>query len=426
MTAGSADAADAEVLVWTANGGVTRADVSERARQLARQLPRSDYIINLCETRAAFLTTLLAAGLRGSTLLLPSSRAPAQLAEIAGRYPEPVIVSDTDVPDGASTDRGAAMDPAKDFPSGWRAAIVFTSGSTGPPDGHVKAWRTLVETARLARQRFMPGTERYHIVATVPAQHMYGLETSVLFVLAANCAVSDHRPFFPRDIAEQLELLPQPRLLVTTPPHLRACLEAGVRFPPLRLIISATAPLARELAARAEATWGAPVHEIYGCTEAGSMASRHTIETDLWKAYGHSGVELRGERVFYRGAHLPEPVELQDVLEQVGDRFRLLGRTSDLVKVAGKRASLSDLTRQLLSVSGVSDGVIFVPRPDARCAALVVANGVSRETILAELAQRIDPVFLPRPLVLVPALPRNETGKLPRAALLAAIGSQDE
>jgi len=420
-----ATAMDAEVLVWTPGGGVTRAGVSGRARQLAKQLPAGDYIINLCETRGAFLTTLVAAGMRGSTLLLPSSRATGQLADIASRYPDPITVRDADVSEAVLAS-GAAVDPAKDFPPDWRAAIVFTSGSTGQPDGHVKAWRTLVETARLARQRFMPGTERYHIVATVPAQHMYGLETAVLFVLAANCAVSDRRPFFPRDIAEELERLPQPRLLVTTPPHLRACLEANIELPPLRLIISATAPLARGLAARAEATWGAPVHEIYGCTEAGSMASRHTIETDLWKAYGHSGVELQGDRVFYRGAHLPGPVELQDVLEPVGDRFRLLGRTSDLVKVAGKRASLSDLTQQLLSVTGVTDGVIFVPRPDARCAALVVANGVSRETILAELAQRIDPVFLPRPLVLVPTLPRNETGKLPRAALLAAIGSQDE
>jgi acyl-coenzyme A synthetase/AMP-(fatty) acid ligase len=33
----------------------------------------------------------------------------------------------------------------------------------------------------------------------------------------------------------------------------------------------------------------------------------------------------------------------------------------------------------------------------------------------------VDPVFLPRPLRLVDALPRNETGKLPRAALLRLL-----
>jgi acyl-coenzyme A synthetase/AMP-(fatty) acid ligase len=52
----------------------------------------------------------------------------------------------------------------------------------------------------------------------------------------------------------------------------------------------------------------------------------------------------------------------------------------------------------------------------------VVARGVDRDTILYALAQQLDPVLVPRPLVLVERLPRNETGKVPRAALLAVLG----
>jgi len=37
--------------------------------------------------------------------------------------------------------------------------------------------------------------------------------------------------------------------------------------------------------------------------------------------------------------------------------------------------------------------------------------------VLDALRQRIDAAFLPRPLHLVSALPRNATGKLPRRAL---------
>jgi acyl-coenzyme A synthetase/AMP-(fatty) acid ligase len=33
----------------------------------------------------------------------------------------------------------------------------------------------------------------------------------------------------------------------------------------------------------------------------------------------------------------------------------------------------------------------------------------------------MDPVFLPRPLLLVPSLPRTAAGKLPRATLDAAL-----
>ena len=97
-----------------------------------------------------------------------------------------------------------------------------------------------------------------------------------------------------------------------------------------------------------------------------------------------------------------------------------------MVEVAGKRASLADLTRRLLSVPGVTDAVVF--QPDAandtgvrRLAALAVASGLDAQQVLAQLAPLVDPVFLPRPLVLMPRLPRNDVGKLPREALLAAL-----
>jgi acyl-coenzyme A synthetase/AMP-(fatty) acid ligase len=40
-------------------------------------------------------------------------------------------------------------------------------------------------------------------------------------------------------------------------------------------------------------------------------------------------------------------------------------------------------------------------------------------TLLGALRERIDAIFIPRPLVLLEGLPRNSTGKLPRDTLLA-------
>jgi len=106
--------------------------------------------------------------------------------------------------------------------------------------------------------------------------------------------------------------------------------------------------------------------------------------------------------------------------------FVVLGRNSDMVEVGGKRASLADLTRRIASIPGVTDAVVF--QPDAtvgavvqRLAALAVVEGLTEAELLARLAPLVDPVFLPRPLVLVPRLPRNELGKLPREQLLAAL-----
>jgi acyl-coenzyme A synthetase/AMP-(fatty) acid ligase len=56
-----------------------------------------------------------------------------------------------------------------------------------------------------------------------------------------------------------------------------------------------------------------------------------------------------------------------------------------------------------------------------RLAALVVAPGLTPAALRAALAPAVDPVFMPRPLLVVEALPRTAAGKLPRAALEAAL-----
>lgn len=98
-----------------------------------------------------------------------------------------------------------------------------------------------------------------HVVATVPPQHMYGMELSVLLPMVTTLAVHAGRPFFPDDVARALADIPAPRVLVTTPVHLRALVESGVALPPLAGIVSATAPLAPEIAAAAEARFGGEV-----------------------------------------------------------------------------------------------------------------------------------------------------------------------
>jgi acyl-coenzyme A synthetase/AMP-(fatty) acid ligase len=126
-----------------------------------------------------------------------------------------------------------------------------------------------------------------------------------------------------------------------------------------------------------------------------------------------------------------EPTALQDVIELRPDgvHFALHGRFSDMVNIAGKRNSLGYLNHQLTSIEGVADGVFFVPdERDAdavtRLTAFVVAPTLTEAQILAALRERIDPAFLPRPLVKVRELPRQLTGKLPRDALRALAAAR--
>jgi acyl-coenzyme A synthetase/AMP-(fatty) acid ligase len=257
---------------------------------------------------------------------------------------------------------------------------------------------------------------------------MYGMETAVLLPLLAEMGLHAAHPLFPADIATALAELPEPRILVTTPVHLRALLDSGIELPPVAVVVSATAPLAPELARRVERRYGAALVEFFGSTETCVIASRRTAHEALWRPY--PGVSLRptaaGTEV---GAPwFAAPTLLQDVLEIGADgTFVVRGRNADMVEVGGKRASLADLTRRLLAIPGVRDGIVFQPdRADGaavqRLAALVVAEGLSEAEVLEQLAPGMDPVFLPRPLVFVSRLPRNDLGKLPREKLLAALG----
>src|SRR5690606_19687352 len=150
-------------------------------------------------------------------------------------------------------------------------------------------------------------------------------------------------------------------------------------------IVSATAPLSQELAAEAEARYGAEVREVFGSTETCVFARRRTAHETAWTLL--PGVQLtpQPDGTVVQAPHLPAPVTLADLVEIEADgRFRLCGRQADLLEIAGKRASLGDLTRRLLAVPGVEDGVVL--QLDAgrtggvgRIAALAVAPGLSAE-----------------------------------------------
>lgn len=423
-------------VAWRGSRSVNQRQFLRDVLALAGRLPRATHALNLCEDRYHFMTAFAAVCLRGQTNLLPPSRTPGVMGEIAAAYPGCYALGETESADlrvpwiVVNDDPGDApdIDSRAQFslPGNHVAAVAFTSGSTGEPHAHAKTWHALVQVARLAAQRFLVPGIGANVVATVPSQHMYGLETTVMMALAGGCAAHAGPVFFPADVRGALRQLPVPRVLITTPVHLRACLAANLAFPPLHLVISATAPLEPELAAAAEAALGAPVHEIYGCTEAGSIASRRTVNAAAWQFYSGLRLIQQDGANFVHGQYLVHPVALPDVLEAQGhDRFRLCGRVADLLKVAGKRASLSELTTRLMGIPGVSDAVVFVPEPiqgsEARPAALVVAPDLSEPQILQALETMIDPVFLPRPLIRLPALPRNAVGKLPRAALLAEL-----
>lgn len=436
-------------MVWRDGRVLSAADFLADVHALAAQLPSSRYVFNCCEDRYAFMVAFAATLVSGQTNLMPPSRAPEVIRDIAADYPDSCYLTDEAVavdgircqqfqpasaqpagsqPTAALQDSSAQQIP--EIPMAHAAALVFTSGSTGRPKPNTKTWASLVIGTELAAERFFAGlTGQPQILATVPPQHMYGLETTVLHALLSGALMHSGRPLFPQDVRSSLAALTAPRVLITTPIHLRALLKAGIDFPAPAFVVSATAPLDAELASAAEALFNAPVMEIYGCTEAGSLASRRNLDGERWHLYPRMSLRVDGQTALLDGPQLDTGVPLADIIEQFdAQQFALRGRNADMLNIAGKRGSLADLNQRLLAIEGVEDGVIIQPDagqgPVSRLAALVVAPAMSEEAILQALREHTDAVFLPRPLYKVNKLPRNETGKLPRKAVLAMLAEK--
>ncbi|WER48172.1 AMP-binding protein [Cupriavidus sp. WKF15] len=442
------------VIAWQGGRAITASRFLADVDALAARLPAGNHVFNACTDRYRFAVGLCAALLRGKVSLLPSSQTPDLVQQLAAFAPDVFCLHDDAHCDvalprffyEAPADQAIPAAPltVPEIPAERLMAYVFTSGSTGQPVAHAKTWGAMVRGARSTAQRLgLLDGRAWTLVGTLPPQHMFGLEATVMLVLQGGAALAAAAAFYPADIRAALHAVPQPRALVTSPVHLRALLQAAGSLPPADLVLSATAPLGRALARQAQTGLAAPVREIYGSTETGALATRATADTEAWTLL--PGITLAhrpapcadgdtGTMTWAAGGHLDQPVALGDAIGPIdATRFLLHGRKADMIKIAGKRTSLAYLNQQLANIDGVEDGTFFLPddvhEDEAagrvvRLAALAVAPGVPAAQILQALRARIDAAFLPRPLCLVERLPRNAAGKLPREPLARLVAAQ--
>jgi acyl-coenzyme A synthetase/AMP-(fatty) acid ligase len=437
-------ASPAAVVARRGDDAITLARFLADIARVVAVLPDCRHMLNLCADRYHFAVGLAANMVTGRISLLPSTHTPETLRQMAAFAPDCQILSDlgdeganryplpvTALPKLSTADEAVVgtlevphLDPDQ------HVAWVFTSGSTGIPQPHRKCWgRLAISTHATAAALGLDPARPATFVGTVPPQHMFGFESTVLLSWLTGGAFDAGRPFYPADIAATLARAPAPVVLVTTPFHLRTVLDEGLRLPPIDRVISATAPLPPELACRAEEGFGAPLFEIYGSTETGQIATRRSATTATWTLTRDVNLTAREEKYWISGEQIDAPVALGDLIEIVDARhFTLRGRNEDLINIAGKRTSLDYLNRQLGAISGVRDGVFYLPDDErdghvTRLVAFVVAPGMDEAALRAALRERIDAAFMPRPLIYLDHLPRNATGKLPRASCAALLAA---
>ena len=417
--------------------------VHEASIALARELRGAAAVCNLCSSRLSFLVTVLAVLRNRSLMVLPPSGSDSDIAAVMNAQPGTIVVGDA--PEGVdpacdrALRRGAYVacrptwQPGSAGPGelAWQpawdavAVLLHTSGTTGEPQPQPKTLLQLATGAVLLGARLAQEIEGGlgsvdRLVCSVPAQHMFGLECSVMLPLVHGTPVLDRRPLLPADVVAAFAEVRR-GAWIATPMHLRSLAHSGEPLPACEFAVVSTMPLGHALALQSERLLEAPVLEIYGSTETGALALRRTARETRWLPIEGVRLDPVAGATLGRGAHFASPVRLLDeIVVEAGGAFTLLGRQADLIKIAGRRASLAGLNLLLQDLPGLEDGVFYLPAtgsPTERLCLIYAGAPLERAAARRWLRGRLDPVFLPRDFIRLDRLPRSETGKLRLHAL---------
>ena len=311
---------------------------------------------------------------------------------------------------------------------------IYTSGSSGEPKAITKTIAQLdLEVQTLEMQ--WPSQRESVILATVSHQHLYGITFRLLWPVSAGCPFERDWCEYTEDVLHLAKCYSS-FVLISSPSHLGR-INTVVDWSQLKgrcdYVLSSAAPLACADSLKASQIFEAPVREIYGSSETGAIAWREQKDLEyeaLWRALPEVEVEpASDDTLIVRAPYLIEPdfFLLPDRVEfnRTGD-FRLIARVDRIVKVEGKRVSLSAIENQLLEHPWVNNvKALTVEKNRVETAVVVELNepGLqqielsSKKEVIKQLKSTLSEFFeavvLPRRWRFVNKMPFNQQGKLP-------------
>lgn len=309
--------------------------------------------------------------------------------------------------------------------------VLCTSGSSGEAKLIDKTLRQLANEVQALEALWGADLAGATLVASVSAQHIYGLLFRVLWPLCAGRPFVRRAQPFAEDI-QQASLEAGDFAWIASPALLKR-MGDNLDWPALRgvrRVFSSGGALPAEAAAELQQRLGQWPTEIYGSSETGGIAWRQGGA--LWQPF--AGVELGRDE---EGAlNLASPYLPAGHREQTADavridadgRFELLGRLDRIVKLEEKRISLPMLEQALGEHPWVTEarlGVVQEGRAFLGALVALSTEGIHAlrnqgrrtvtETLRRHLAGHCETIALPRRWRLLRQLPWSSQGKLPQA-----------
>jgi long-chain acyl-CoA synthetase len=336
------------------------------------------------------------------------------------------------------------------------AVIIYTSGTTGRPKGAMLSHANLlhnVASCKIVLQTV--DSDRFAVL--LPMFHSYMLTVGLLLPLLEGGSIVLVRSLHPaRNVLQEI-LQRRVTTLPAIPQFYRSMVGATVPLPlPLRLCVSGAAPLPAQILKEFEEKFHIPLIEGYGLSEASPVVTKNplngthkpgsiglpipNVEVSIQDESGHllgageiGELCVRGGNVMLGYWNQPEATAQTmrgDWLltgdlgyrDQDGYYF-ITDRKKDMLLVNGINVYPREIEEVLYQFPGVKEAAV-IGKPDPRKGEQPVAFVTAQEGASPDLGeirkflqQKLAGFKNPRKIIMLPALPRNATGKILKTAL---------
>ncbi|PIE45707.1 MAG: hypothetical protein CSA44_01795 [Gammaproteobacteria bacterium] len=419
-----------ETRVWAINSEekVTIAKLKQQTAQKVQALQNTDSTRCLIYRREkmAFVSDFMACLIAQVDIVLPANGQPNTIEQARKDANADTILADSTsmlAPESINTDIMSSTVTDVNI-------TVFTSGSTGKPKAITKRLSAYLLEVEMLETLWGKHFASAIVLSSVSHQHIYGFIFGILLPLTFSHIIWSEQITF----EERLHYLAgqTKKCVFIASPSILVRLSETLAKSSLQCVFSSGGVLTTEQAKKVEQHLNAPCLRIFGSSETGGIAWQNS-QSDFWTAFPNVIIgEQDGLLLLTSPYSYQSPLVVADRIRYLdSQRFFLLGRADDIVKIGEKRVALTAVEQNLEKHDCVQKAkVIVLPKPRNCLAAVLVLSPEGKkqqqisprifyQSLRQSLNRQFERATLPKYFRCVEAFPENAQGKTLKVDLLA-------